>query len=66
MGDYGKATGGGSSHGAMSSCGGASWQKSHRGNKYRAKNDDGSKQSRKRTGGQSHKHTSPVHNPGYH
>jgi len=41
-------------------CGGASWQKRHSGNRYRAKHDDGSRKSRRGAGGQNRKHTSPV------
>lgn len=40
-------------------CGGGAWRK-HAGNKYRAKNDDGSRQDRRRAGGASAKHRSPV------
>jgi len=40
-------------------CGGASYLKRYKGNKYRASNDDGSTQSRKRAGSPSRKHTSP-------
>ena len=39
-------------------CGGASWQKKNKGNKYRSGNDDGSRKTRQRAGGQSMKHTS--------
>lgn len=45
---------------AEGKCGGAAWQKRYAGNSHRANNDDGSRQTRQRAGGQSRKHTSPT------
>ena len=41
-------------------CGGASWQKSNKSNKYRAKNDDGGRKHRRPSGGMDNKHRSPL------
>lgn len=47
--------------GMEGTCGGGSWQKKHKGNKYRAGNDDGSQTSRKKAGPMSTKHYSSAH-----
>lgn len=39
-------------------CGGGNWRKNNSGNVYRAKHDDGSRQSRRKTGSGSRKHRS--------
>ena len=41
-------------------CGGAEYLKRYKGNKYRAKNDDGTRQSRQSAGGTNRKHKSPT------
>ncbi len=45
---------------AEGTCGGASWQKHNKGNRYRAKHDDGSRKQRQSAGSRARKHTSPI------